>query len=249
MRSSTMLTSWWQWRVGPVGLAILAVGSIITYLVATRGPARSARCAGGATLVGVWAVSSEVQATSMMDYKSHMIEHLVVILVIAPLLASSVSARVVWSPLRATIGFLAFTTLVPLFHLTELGGFVMSSPVGHVVELLSFLVVGMLFWMPVYGPGSELTERQRLTYVLLATPVIATTGLVLWSSSVASLSVTNMNMSAVSLSDVHAGGMLMMIVGSAMMVAHLVNVAVRSILEYRRVRLPIGRRVSTPRTL
>jgi cytochrome c oxidase assembly factor CtaG len=119
---------------------------------------------------------------------------------------------------------------------------VMRSPVGHDLELLSFLLVGVAFWIPVYGAGRCLNDHQRITYVLLALPVIATTGLVLWSSSLSSLSITSMNMSRVSLSDVHGGGVVMMVWGTVGMMSHFLIVSLNSAVELRSQHRPIGHR-------
>ena len=110
-----------------------------------------------------------------------MVEHIWSCSLIAPLIAGAIKCRL--SRPMATAGFFAFTLLVPLFHLTPLGNWVMKYPEGHYIELTSFLVVGVWFWLPVYGGRRTLGDQQRITYTVLALPVIATTGLVLWSST------------------------------------------------------------------
>lgn len=227
------------WHLGPIGVVIIVATFVTFSILERRSPPRARRALLGGVLAAAL-VSSDVQLTSMTNYRSHMIEHLVVALVIAPLLASATTIR--WSKPLSTAGFLGFTALIPLFHLTRLGGLAMSTSFGHALELLSFLVVGVAFWIPVYGAGRTLSDRQRLTYVLLALPIVATTGLVLWSSTRVSLGITDMNMRAVSLADVHGGGYVMMTWGSAAMLANLAVVVATSAWSYHRRWLPVGRR-------
>jgi cytochrome c oxidase assembly factor CtaG len=195
---------------------------------------------GSALVVTVLLLSSDVQRLAMMSYRCHMIEHLIVILVIAPLVAAALNVPM--SRPFATLGFLAFTVLVPLYHLTPLGSWVMGHSGGHYVELVSFLVVGVWFWTPVYGARRVMGDQQRLTYTVLALPVIAVTGLVLWSSTSASLSNTGMRMAMVTIGDIHNGGLIMMIWGSAMMVSHVLGLALEATLHARAVREPVGLR-------
>ncbi|MFZ1063057.1 MAG: cytochrome c oxidase assembly protein [Acidimicrobiales bacterium] len=171
-----------------------------------------------------------------------MIEHLLVILVIAPVISSAVTVPM--SRMYATGGFLAFTVLVPLYHLTSLGSWVMNQSGGHVVELASFLLVGVWFWTPVYGVRRVMGDQQRLTYTMLAVPVVATTGLVLWSSTASSLSSTGMRMAMVTIGDIHNGGLIMMVWGTAMMMGHVAGQALQAALRAHSLREPAGIRYS-----
>lgn len=183
-------------------------------------------------------LSSDIQAISMTSYPSHMVEHIVVVLLIAPLIAGAVEMRL--SRPMVTAGFFAFTLLVPLFHLTPLGNWVMKYPEGHYIELASFLVVGVWFWLPVYGGRRTLGDQQRITYAVLALPVIATTGLVLWSSTNASLHNVGMNMSNISIVDVRDGGVVMMAFGTSLMFAHVAILCLSAATRQRAIREPVG---------
>lgn len=182
--------------------------------------------------------SSDVQALSMSSYPSHMVEHLVVVLVIAPLVAGALNFPL--SRPMSTLGFFTFTLLVPLFHLTPLGSWVMRYPEGHYVELAAFFLVGVWFWIPVYGGGGTLSDQQRITYTMLALPVIATTGLVLWSATASSLKSVGMDMSNITIADVRDGGLVMMVLGTALMVAHVAALCLRAATHHRALRIPVG---------
>ncbi len=180
---------------------------------------------------------SDVQALSMSSYPSHMVEHIIVVLVIAPLVAGATSFPL--SRPMSTVGFFSFTFLVPLFHLTPLGSWVMQYPEGHYVELAAFLIVGAWFWIPVYGSGA-LRDQQRITYTVLALPVIATTGLVLWSATASSLKSVGMDMSNVTIADVRDGGLVMMVLGTTLMIAHVAVLCLSAAARHRALRMPVG---------
>jgi cytochrome c oxidase assembly factor CtaG len=188
----------------------------------TEGPRRH-----GAVLL-LLLVCSDIQQRAMMSYQSHMLEHMLVTLVIAPIFAASLSLK--HSKPMVSIYFLSFTVLVPLFHLSRLGGIVMLHSGGHDLELLCFLVVGVLFWSPVYGALTPLTEFQKISYVLLAAPVVTFTGLALASSNSSMLATTDMSMTMITLNDVHAGSLVMTYGGVAMFLQGLL-LAGRSLVK------------------
>ena len=243
MRMNSFGSSWpswdsWHLTVASIGIAALGVAALLA--LRTRLSRRQRICLASALLVTVLLLSSDVQRLAMASYRCHMIEHLLVIVVIAPLVAGAVTIPL--SRAVATVGFLAFTVLVPLYHLTSLGSWVMSQAGGHYVELASFLVVGVWFWAPVYGARRVMGDQQRLTYTMLAVPVIATTGLVLWSSTAASLSSTGMRMAMVTIGDIHNGGLIMMFWGTLLMMGHVVGQGLLTALRVRAVREPVGLR-------
>lgn len=191
-----------------------------------------------AIVVSMVLLSSNVQATAMTSYRSHMIEHLIVILIVAPLVAGGMRWRL--SRSGATCALLAFTVLVPLYHLTRMGAWVMQQQGGHVVELVSFFIVGVWFWLPVYGVNRAMTDLQRITFTFIALPVIATTGLVLWSADSDSLSSVGMAMPGMTLNQVRVGGLAMIEWGSALMIVHLIALMSMALHQRRGERVPVG---------
>jgi hypothetical protein len=75
---------------------------------------------------------------------------------------------------------------------------------------------------------------------VLALPVIATTGLVLWSSTNASLHNVGMNMSNISIVDVRDGGVVMMAFGTSLMFAHVAILCLSAATRQRAIREPVG---------
>lgn len=230
--------NWGTWHVTQVGVIISAIG-IAALLAAWHHITRRQKCLLSLSLLGtILLLSSEVQALSMSSYPSHMIEHIIVVLVIAPLVAGATTVSL--SRPMSTVGFFALTFLVPLFHLTPLGSWVMKYPEGHYVELAAFFIVGVWFWIPVYGSGRTLGDQQRITYTILALPVIATTGLVLWSATTSSLQSVGMSMSNITIGDVHDGGLVMMGLGTTLMFAHVTVTSLQTAARHRALRVPVG---------
>jgi cytochrome c oxidase assembly factor CtaG len=243
MRMNASGAAWprWQlWHFTSASAIVAALGGFLLLALWSRVSWRQKMFLTSAVLNAVLVLSSDVQYLAMSSYPSHMIEHMLVIFLVAPLVAGAITIPL--SRPFATLGFLAFTVLIPLYHLTPLGSWVMSQSGGHYVELGSFLVVGVWFWTPVYGVRRVMGDQQRLTYVVLALPVIATTGLVLWSSTSASLDDTGMRMAMVTIGDIHSGGSVMMVWGSLLMAAHVLGIALHSTLRARAVRQPVGLR-------
>ena len=230
--------NWTSWHVTPMGVLVTGIGIAVLITSWTRISFRQKYLFSASLLATFLLLSSDVQALSMSNYPSHMVEHIIVVLLIAPLVAGAINYPL--SRPMSTIGFFAFTLLVPLFHLTPLGSWVMQYPGGHLVELLAFFLVGVWFWIPVYGGGRTLGDQQRITYAVLALPVIATTGLVLWSSTASSLQSVGMDMSNITIADVRNGGLVMMVLGSTMMLAHVMVLCTQAVAQQRAHRLPVG---------
>lgn len=238
----TAWPNWRSWHISGTVLVVVVAGLIGLFASWPRISSRQRVLLVTGLVATAALLSSDVQTLSMSSYPSHMVEHIVVVLLIAPVIAGAINIRL--SRTLATAGFFAFTLLVPLFHLTPLGSWVMNYPDGHYVELACFLFVGVWFWTPVYGEHRILGDQQRITYTVLALPVIATTGLVLWSSTNDSLHSVGMNMSNVSIGDIHDGGIVMMVFGTALMVAHIAVLCARAATNHRAIREPVGLKYS-----
>lgn len=229
---------WDSWHATEVGIVVSGIWIALLLVAWPRITARQKCLSSLGLLATVLLLSSNVQALSMSSYPSHMVEHIIVILLIAPLVAGATTFQL--SRTMSTVGFFAFTILVPLFHLTPLGSWVMKYSGGHYVELGVFFAVGVWFWIPIYGGGSRLGDQQRVTYSVLALPIIATTGLVLWSSTASSLQSVGMNMSNITIADVRDGGLVMMALGTTLMVAHVAVACLRAATHQRALRVPAG---------
>jgi cytochrome c oxidase assembly factor CtaG len=240
MRMTANGPTWpsWSWHITEIGVVAAAIGVALLMTTWSRISVRQKLLFSLGLLATFLLLSSDVQALSMSSYPSHMVEHIIVVLVIAPLVAGAINFPL--SRPTSTIGFFAFTILIPLFHLTPLGSWVMQYPEGHYVELLAFFVVGVWFWIPIYGHGSAFSDQQRIVYIVLALPVIATTGLVLWSATSSSLQNVGMHMANVTIADVRDGGLVMMLFGTTVMLTHLIVLGLRAAARQRSLRVPVG---------
>src|SRR5690349_254101 len=109
-------------------------------------------------------------------FSAHMVQHLLLALVVAPLLimgtpgwmlrpalasrAVAAVARWVTNPLRS---FAIFNVVMCGWHLPPLYNLAMSHHPVHIVQHLMFLVASVLMWWPILSP---LPELPRLSYPL-----------------------------------------------------------------------------------
>lgn len=85
---------------------------------------------------------------------AHMAQHLVLMLITAPLIllgAPSVVNR--WHP-YAPFCWLAGTLTVIVWHVPAIFELALQSHLWHVFEQASFFIAGILFWWPVIRPGA-----------------------------------------------------------------------------------------------
>jgi len=186
-------------------------------------------------------------------FYDHMIQHLMLIMLAAPLIAMGaplellvrsttgrthafvsgiLDSRVAGIIGHPITGFLLYTVLVPAVHLTGIYNTMLTNALAHDNEHLLFLVVGYLFWRPVVASEPSrypLSPALRLVYLMLAVPIDTFSGLVLMS--------TNHEMFSAYLSahrtwgpsligDLHIGGAIMWVVGDTLMALAMIPVVV-----------------------
>jgi cytochrome c oxidase assembly factor CtaG len=214
--------------------------------------ARVAAFAGG--LAVTWfAVNGVVGVYDDVLFYDHMIQHLLLVMVAAPLLAlgtpielleRSSSGRlhraVTWA-LRSklahlvahpVVDFAAYAVLIPVAHLTAFYNLTLTNDPVHDLEHLLFLVVGYLFWRQVIALEPArivLHPGVRFLYLVAAVPVDTFTGLALASAShepfLAYLSM-HRTWGPSLIADIHMGGAIMWIGGDSLMMAAVVPLAV-----------------------
>jgi len=186
-------------------------------------------------------------------FYDHMIQHLMLIMLAAPLIAmgapldllersttgsthdtvtrvlGSRAAGVVGHPIT---GFLLYTVLVPAVHLTGLYNTMLTNDLAHDNEHLMFLVVGYLFWRPVVAiepTRHPLTPALRLVYLMLAVPIDTFSGLVLLSANHEMFSAylgAHRTWGPSLISDLHIGGAIMWVAGDSLMALAMIPVVV-----------------------
>jgi cytochrome c oxidase assembly factor CtaG len=209
---SEILTAWHvdAWVVVPVVLGTTA------YLAAARRTSRrypaaawpaartAAFLAGGALLVVALQSPVDVYADSFLWV--HMVQHLLLTMVVAPLLLlgapvtlwlrtsgptgrrrarrllQSAGARVLTHPL---VAWLLFAAVLVGSHFSPLYQTALEREPVHALEHLLYLGTGLLFWWPAIGldpSPHRLTAPLRVLYLFAAAPVNTVTALAIYGS-------------------------------------------------------------------
>jgi putative copper resistance protein D len=193
------------------------------------------------------ATQSVIGVYDMYLHAAHMIQHLLLIMVAAPLFAfaaplellrqavpssqrffDSGVAKVVLHPL---LGFALYAAFIPASHLSGLFDLMLRSMWFHHFEQVAFLVSGYLFFRHAIGVENEkeLHPGLRLVYVMAAVPIDTVTGLALAMSSHNPFPTYAQSMRSPHeiLNDIHLGGAIMWIGGDALMLLLLIPLVVR----------------------
>jgi putative copper resistance protein D len=200
------------------------------------------------------AIESVIGVYDDVLFYDHMVQHLLLIMIAAPLFAMgaplelltratsgtthAVVTRAMGSKVAEVIGhpitgFALYAALIPLAHLTSFYNFTITHEAAHDNEHLLFLAVGYLFWRPVVGiePSRHpLQPGLRLVYLMLAVPVDTFSGL--------ALTFTNHEIFPAYLTlqrawgptlvhDLHIGGSIMWAAGDTLMVLAMIPVCVQ----------------------
>jgi putative copper resistance protein D len=144
------------------------------------------------------ATQSVIGYFDMQYFSAHMVQHLLLIMVAAPLFACArpldlaslvgpvwlqnfINGRFMRIVMHPLVGFVAYLVFIPMTHLTGLFDLMMAHSYVHHFEQISFLVIGYLFFRVAFGleQGLKLHPGLRLVYVMAAVPVDTFTGLAL----------------------------------------------------------------------
>lgn len=239
-----------QWTISPVPLVLL-VGAFALYLYAARRHSAWPRLRTAMFTLGLIvtfiATQSVIGVYDMTLHAAHMIQHLLLIMVAAPLFAyaaplelwrssskfgrKATESRVMKIILHPIFGFALYAAFIPASHLSSLFDLMLRSMWFHHFEQIAFLVSGYLFFRHAMGveDESELHPGLRLIYVMAAVPVDTVTGLALAMSSHNPFPAyaTMMRTPTEILNDIHLGGAIMWIGGDGLMLALLIPLVVR----------------------
>jgi putative membrane protein len=253
-----------QWHVGVLPIILLLAAAYL-YIrgIARAGawPRARTACFFAGLVVTFLATESVLGLYDMAYFSVHMIQHLMLIMVAAPLFALSapldlayaagsagvrrvLDGRVMSLLTHPLVGFGLYFVFIPVTHLTGFMNLMMQHEWVHHLEQVSFLVVGYLFFRHAFGVerGRTLHPGLRVVFVMAAVPVDTFTGLVLDMtnrvpfpaySAMTPVGATR----AWTLSNVHLGGSIMWIGGDALMLLACVPICVTWVRwETRRTR-------------
>jgi cytochrome c oxidase assembly factor CtaG len=124
-----------------------------------------------AGLLAVWvAIASPLMDLDHRLLTMHMVSHLLLMTVGAPLILRSLPA---WRSGHAVghpvLCWLSSTATVIVWHLPAVFELALDSPAWHLAEQANFLAAGFLFWLPVLRPSPERSEWTAPVYLFLAT--------------------------------------------------------------------------------
>jgi putative copper resistance protein D len=242
-----------QWHLGIVANVLLIGAAVVYGLAARRVPAwrvsRSVWFYLG-LVVTFLATQSVLGAYDMEYFSDHMIQHLLLIMVAAPLFALSapldlayeagdervrhfLDGRLMQVVTHPLFGFATYFVFIPITHLTGLFNLMMEHEWVHHLEQIGFLVTGYLFFRVAFGleRGFKIHRGLRLVYVMAAVPVDTFTGLALVMSSnnpfprYTTMSPAGSTKSSI-LANIHLGGAIMWIGGDALMLLACIPIAV-----------------------
>ncbi|MGH2385506.1 MAG: cytochrome c oxidase assembly protein [Candidatus Limnocylindria bacterium] len=273
-----------QWTFDPLALLGLVVTAAV-YLWAVRRvnathpanlqPAyRSWLFLGGLAAIGV-ALVSPIEAYEGVLFSVHMVQHMLLELVAAPLLLagapitlalraarpsarkrllSMLQSRIVHVISFPVVAWVLFAAVNWGWHFSVLYDDALENVALHYVQHATFLGAALLFWWPVIGADPSpwrLPHPVRLLYLFLAMPQNSFLGVALMSASTVLYPhyVTNMRDWGMSPVDDQAlGGVIMWVVGDVAFLAGMMIVVVLWMRHEDRRTVRLDRRLAAERT-
>jgi putative copper resistance protein D len=184
----------------------------------------------------------------------HMIQHLILIMVAAPLFAVASPLRLAWCSTSGTahlvvtealrsrvatflgnpiVAFILYAVVIPISHLTIWYNYTLTQESVHNAEHLVFLLVGYLFWRQIFGndPNAHrLHPALQFFYLFMAIPIDTFTGLSLAGAThemFPAYFATHRAWGPSYIVDLHVGGDIMWVVGDTLMLWPMIPVALR----------------------
>jgi cytochrome c oxidase assembly factor CtaG len=250
-----------QFEFVPVAMIVAA---LVLYLWAVRrnnalhprhpwSAGKTAAWVGALAVTGI-AIFSFVGVYDGELFWDHMVQHLLLIMVAAPLFAIASPLDLAWRSTSGTahvvvteclrswvakffghpiVAFCLYAVLIPLTHLTSWYNLTLEHESVHNAEHLAFLVIGYLFWRQVFGSDPNayrLHPALQFFYLFLAIPIDTFTGLSLAGESheiFPAYFATHRTWGPSYVTDLHVGGDVMWVVGDTLMLWPMIPVALR----------------------
>ncbi|MFD2739464.1 cytochrome c oxidase assembly protein [Sulfitobacter aestuarii] len=121
---------------------------------------QAATYAGLAVLAAIWLLP--LQLWLGWVFPVHMLRHMALVAIAAPLLAIGLGARMPWLTISPLLASALEFAVVWLWHLPTLHGIAYLHLPGYVLEQAGFLAVGLLVWVSALRPGEALTGAGGL---------------------------------------------------------------------------------------
>ncbi len=184
----------------------------------------------------------------------HMVQHLLLIMVAAPLYAIASPLDLTWRATTGTshlvvtealrspvakffanpiVAFVLYAVFIPVSHLTNWYNLTLQHESLHNAEHLAFLVIGYLFWRQIFGSDPNcyrLHPALQFFYLFLAIPIDTFTGLSLAGEAheiFPAYLATHRTWGLSYVTDLHVGGDIMWVVGDTLMLWPMIPIALR----------------------
>jgi cytochrome c oxidase assembly factor CtaG len=208
----------------------------------------------GALVTTAVAIFSFIGIYDTELFWDHMVQHLLLIMVAAPLFAIASPLELTWRATSGTphlvvtealrspvskllahpaVAFVLYAVLIPVSHLTTWYNLTLENGALHNAEHLAFLIVGYMFWRQIFGNDPNcfrLHPAVQFFYLFLAIPIDTFTGVSLAGASkelFPAYLATHRTWGPSYLVDLHAGGSIMWVVGDTLMLWPMIPVALR----------------------
>ena len=243
---------------------LLVVGALVLYLWGVRRVDRlnprhpwsrpKAFAFVGALVSTSLAIFSFIGAYDRVLFWDHMVQHLLLIMVAAPLFAVASPIDLAWRATTGTahrrltsvlrsgpanvlgnpaVAFVLYAVVIPLTHLTTWYNYTLENEPVHDGEHLVFLVVGYLFWRQIFGSDPNrhrLHPALQFAYLFLAIPIDTFTGLSLNGAThelFPAYLASPRTWGPSLVTDLHVGGVIMWVGGDSLMLWPMIPVALR----------------------
>jgi putative copper resistance protein D len=250
-----------QFAFAPVALIVVA---LVLYLWGVkRNNALHPRHRWSAGKTAAWIGALVTTAVSIFTFVGvydaelfwvHMVQHLLLIMVAAPLFAVASPIDLAWKSTTGTahivvtevlrsgiakflghwaVAFVLYAVLIPISHLTSWYNLTLENDGLHNAEHLAFLIVGYLFWRQIFGNDPNcyrLHPAMQFFYLFLAIPIDTFTGLSLAGTTkemFPAYLATHRTWGPSYVNDLHIGGSIMWVVGDTLMLWPMIPVALR----------------------
>jgi putative copper resistance protein D len=259
LRGSELVST--QFDFVPVAMVL---GALVLYLWGVRRanrlrprhpwPAKRTAAFVGALVATGIAIFSFVGVYDGELFYDHMIQHLLLIMVAAPLFAIGSPIALAWRATKGTphlvinevlrstaakvlghpgVSFCLYAVMIPLTHLTVWYNYTLEHESVHNAEHLVFLGVGYLFWRQIFGVDPNCYRMHpalQFGYLFLAIPIDTFTGLSL-DQATHELFPAYLSMHRTwgpsLVQDLHLGGVIMWVGGDTLMLWPMIPVALR----------------------
>jgi putative copper resistance protein D len=250
-----------QFDFVPVALILVALGLYLWGVKRNNAlhprhpwPAGKTAALVGALVTTALSIFSFVGVYDSELFWDHMVQHLLLIMVAAPLFAIASPLELTWRATSGTahlvvtealrspvsklfahpaVAFVLYAVLIPVSHLTTWYNLTLENEGLHNAEHLAFLIVGYMFWRQIFGNDPNcfrLHPAMQFFYLFLAIPIDTFTGVSLAGASkelFPAYLATHRTWGPSYVVDLHAGGSIMWVVGDTLMLWPMIPVALR----------------------